>query len=293
MTETNVQAVEPMDPKTPETNLNHLFETVSSSPAGLTSAEAQKRLQQYGPNSIEEKQESTLLQLLRFFWGPIPWMIEVAAALSMVLRHWDDLTIILVLLVFNAAVGFWQEHKAANAVSALKKQLALKARVKRDGEWTETDAAALVPGDVVRLRLGDIIPADVRLIEGDYLSVDQSALTGESLPVDKAVGDQAYSSSIAKQGEMDALITATGSNTYFGKTAKLVSSAKSVSHFQQAVLTIGNYLIYISLGLAALLVVTMLERGASPITLIQFTLILVVAAIPVAMPAVLSVTMAD
>ena len=281
-----------MEPETQETGLQSLFEEFSSTPWGLSSAEAQERLRKYGPNAIEEKKESTLLKFLSFFWGPIPWMIEVAAALSLVLQHWADLTIILVLLVFNAVVGFWQEHQAANAVAALKKQLALKARVRRDGEWAEIAAAGLVPGDVVRLRLGDIIPADVILIEGDYLSVDQSALTGESLPVDKGAGDQAYSSSIARQGEMAALVTATGSNTFFGKTARLVSSAKSVSHFQKAVLTIGNYLIYISLGLAAMLVITMLERGAHPITLIQFTLILVVAAIPVAMPAVLSVTMA-
>ncbi len=279
-------------PENPQADVESYFEELSSSRDGLSSEEAQIRLQQYGPNALEEKKESTLLKLLSYFWGPIPWMIEVAAALSLVLQHWADLTIILVLLVFNAVVGFWQEHQAASAVAALKKQLALRAKVKRDGEWTEIDAANLVPGDLVRMRLGDIIPADVRLIEGDYLSVDQSALTGESLPVDKGVGDEAYSSSIAKQGTMEALVTATGANTYFGRTAKLVSSAKSVSHFQKAVLTIGNYLIYISLGLAALLVTTMLMRGAKPITLIQFTLILVVAAIPVAMPAVLSVTMA-
>ena len=198
----------------------------------------------------------------------------------------------LILLVFNAVVGFWQEHQAANAVDALKKQLALKARVKRDGQWAEIDAVNLVPGDIVRLRLGDIIPADVRLVEGEYLSVDQSALTGESLPVDKNVGDAAYSSSIAKQGEMVALVTATGADTFFGKTAKLVSTAQSVSHFQKAVLTIGDYLIYLSLGLAAILLLTMLYRGESVLTLFQFALILVVAAIPVAMPAVLSVTMA-
>ena len=188
------------------------------------------------------------MTFLGFFWGPIPWMIEAAAVLSAAVGHWVDLTIISVLLLFNAAVGFWQEHQAANAVDALKKQLAIKARVKRDGQWTEIDSVNLVPGDIVRLRLGDIIPADVRLIEGDYLSVDQSALTGESLPVDKKTGDTAYSSSIAKQGEMVAVATATGTDTYFGKTAKLVSTAKSVSHFQRAVLMIGDYLIYLSLG---------------------------------------------
>jgi H+-transporting ATPase len=263
-----------------------------TTPEGLSREEAEKRLAQYGPNALEEEKVNPLLKFLSYFWGPIPWMIEVAAILSAVVRHWVDLIIILVLLAFNAVVGFWQEHQASNAVEALKKQLALRARVKRDGNWTEVDATILVPGDVIRLRLGDIIPADVKLAEGDYLSVDQSALTGESLPVDKKTGDVAYSGSIARQGEMLALVTATGPNTYFGKTAKLVSTAKSVSHFQRAVLTIGDYLIYLSLGLAAVLVLSMLFRGASLLTLFQFALILIVAAIPVAMPAVLSVTMA-
>ena len=284
---------EPIPPEgTANPNLNALFQELASSPEGLTGAEAKKRLEQYGPNALEDKKQSALLMFLGYFWGPIPWMIEVAAVLSAVVGHWVDLIIISVLLAFNAVVGFWQEHQAANAVDALKKQLALKARVRRDGQWTEIDAVNLVPGDIVRLRLGDIIPADVRLTEGDYLSVDQSALTGESLPVDKNVGDIAYSSSVAKQGEMVALVTATGASTYFGKTAKLVSSAKSVSHFQKAVLTIGDYLIYLSLGLAAVLLLTMLVRGEPVLTLFQFALILVVAAIPVAMPAVLSVTMA-
>jgi H+-transporting ATPase len=272
--------------------LSKWWERMNSSSDGLSQAEAERRLAQYGPNALEEKKVNPVLEFLSYFWGPIPWMIEIAAILSALLQHWVDLIIILALLVFNAVVGFWQEHQAANAVEALKKQLALKARVKRDGEWMEVDATGLVPGDVVRLRLGDIIPADVKLAQGDYLSVDQSALTGESLPVDKKPGDEAYSGSIAKQGEMVALVTATGANTYFGKTARLVSEAKSVSHFQQAVLTIGDYLIYLSLGLAAALVVAMLIRGASILTLVQFTLILIVAAIPVAMPAVLSVTMA-
>jgi len=282
----------PVDVSVSKPDLGSLFKELASSPDGLSGTEAKKRLEKYGPNALEEKKESPLLKFLGYFWGPIPWMIEVAAVLSAIVGHWVDLIIILVLLVFNAVVGFWQEHQAANAVAALKQQLALKARVKRDGQWAEIDAVNLVPGDIVRLRLGDIIPADVRLAEGDYLSVDQSALTGESLPVEKRVGDIAYSSSVAKQGEMVALVTATGADTYFGKTAKLVSTARSVSHFQKAVLTIGDYLIYLSLGLAAVLLLTMLIRGEPVLTLVQFALILVVAAIPVAMPAVLSVTMA-
>ncbi len=273
-------------------SLDSLFKTLDSSSDGLSSAEAQKRLEQYGANSFQEKKDNPVLKFLGYFWGPIPWMIEVAAVLSAAVQHWVDFIIICVLLLFNAMVGFWQEHQAANAVDALKKQLALKARIKRDGNWSEEDAAILVPGDIIRLRLGDIIPADIKLAEGDYLSVDQSALTGESLPVDKKIGDVGYSGSVVKQGEMVALVVATGANTFFGKTAKLVSTAKSVSHFQRAVLTIGNYLIYLSLALAAVLIVAMLIRGAAFLTLLQFALILIIAAIPVAMPAVLSVTMA-
>lgn len=204
----------------------------------------------------------------------------------------DDFVIILALLVFNGVIGFWQEFKAANALEALKKQLALKARAFRDGQWLAIPAAELTPGDVIGIRLGEIIPADVKLFQGDFLSVDQSALTGESLAVNKKVGDVAYSGSVAKQGEMEALVTATGANTFFGRTAKLVQTAGAVSHFQKAVLQIGDYLIYLSLGLVAVLILVQLQRGTPALTLIQFALILTVASIPVAMPAVLSVTMA-
>jgi H+-transporting ATPase len=270
-----------------------LFKTLGSSATkGLSNQEAAQRLEHYGLNALEEKHVSPLLKFLGYFWGPIPWMIEVAAVLSAIVRHWSDFAIIVALLIFNAVVGFWQEYKAGNAVEALKKSLALRSRVLRDGQWREIEAKELVPGDVIRLRLGDIIPADAKLVDGDYLSIDQSALTGESLPVSKKVGDMAYSGSVAKQGEMVALVTGTGSNTYFGRTAKLVESAKTVSHFQKAVLRIGDYLIYLSLGLVVVLVVVQVFRHAPLLELVQFALILVVASIPVAMPAVLSVTMA-
>jgi H+-transporting ATPase len=269
-----------------------LFQELGSAEAGLSSAEAAKRLETHGYNELSEQKVNPLVKFLGYFWGPIPWMIEVAAILSLVVRHWADFVIIVVLLLFNAVVGFWQEHKAANALEALKGQLALQARARRDGAWRQIPARELVPGDVVRLRLGDIIPADVILFDGDYLSVDQSALTGESLPVNKKVGETAYSGSVARQGEMVAVVTATGADTYFGRTAKLVESAGAVSHFQRAVLTIGDYLIYLSLGLVGVLVVAQIVRHAPLLELAQFALILAVAAIPVAMPAVLSVTMA-
>ncbi len=287
-----VESTPVSDEQAKKQTVEELFGRLSSGAEGLGAEEAARRLERYGPNALVERRRSLLLQFLGYFWGPIPWMIEVAAVLSAAVGHWVDLGIILVLLVFNAMVGFWQEYQAANAVEELKSQLALEARVRRDGRWGQVAARELVPGDVVRLRLGDVVPADVKLFDGEYLSVDQSALTGESLPVNLESGDVAYSGSVAKQGEMGALVVATGGDTFFGKTARLVSSAAPVSHFQKAVLTIGDYLIYLSLGLAAVLFVAMLFRGEKALDLLQFALILIVAAIPVAMPAVLSVTMA-
>jgi len=278
--------------KAEKTPIPELMKSLSSSEQGLSESEVRERLQQYGYNEIAEKKINPFFKLLGYFWGPIPWMIEVAAILSMVVKRWADFIIIVVLLAFNAVVGFWQEYKAGNAVEALKKQLALKTRAMRDGNWQEVDAKEIVPGDIIRLRLGDVIPADAKLIEGDYLSVDQSGLTGESLPVNKKKGDIIYSGSVAKQGEMVALVISTGVNTFFGRTAKLVESAGAVSHFQKAVLHIGDYLIYLSLALVSVLILVELGRGMAVLDLIQFALILTVASIPVAMPAVLSVTMA-
>ncbi|HUC48079.1 MAG TPA: plasma-membrane proton-efflux P-type ATPase [Xanthobacteraceae bacterium] len=265
---------------------------VEPSPDGLSTAEAQHRLAQYGENALAEHHVSVLERLARFFWGPIPWMIEIAAVLSGALRHWNDLAIILTMLFINAGVGFWQEFKADNAIALLKQRLALKARVKRDGAWQDIQARLLVPGDLILIKLGNVVPADAKLVGDGYVSVDQSALTGESLPVDKKAGDDAYSGSIAKQGEMEARVTATGMKTYFGKTASLVQQAGTVSHFQRAVLRIGNFLILITAGLVAVIVIAGLFRHNPPLELVQFALILAVASIPVALPAVLSVTMA-
>ena len=265
---------------------------LATSPDGLTQDEAQKRLAQYGPNEIEEKKTNELLKFLSYFWGPIPWMIEAAVILSAIARHWPDFGIILLLLLANAVVGFWEEHQAGNAIAALKATLAIKARVKRDGKWINPLARELVPGDVIRVRLGDIVPADARLLEGDSIQVDQSALTGESLPAAREAGEAIFSGSIVRQGEIGALVYATGVNTYFGKTAELVQGAQTVSHFQRAVLKIGDYLIILAVALVALIITVALFRGDPILTTLQFALVLTVAAIPVAMPTVLSVTMA-
>jgi H+-transporting ATPase len=265
---------------------------LGSSPDGLSQAEATKRLAQYGPNEIEEKKANEFLKLLTYFWGPIPWMIEVAVVLSGVLRHWPDFFIILVLLFANAMVGFLEEHSAGKAIDALKAQLAVKARVVRDGKWTTPASAELVPGDVIRMRLGDVVPADARLLDGDPVEVDESALTGESLPATRKPGDAVFSGSIIRQGEIGAMVYGTGANTYFGKTAELVQDVQTVSHFQKAVLRIGKFLIMLALCMVAVITVVSIIRGEPILTTLQFVLVLTVAAIPVAMPTVLSVTMA-
>ncbi|MFB1486002.1 MULTISPECIES: plasma-membrane proton-efflux P-type ATPase [unclassified Thiocapsa] len=274
---------------------------LATSPKGLSPDEAKGRLEKVGPNAIIAREENRWSKLLGYFWGPIPWMIEAAALISLVRRDWPDFAVVTGLLLYNAAVGFWQDNKAANALAALKKGLALKARALRGGQWLSVDAADLVPGDVVMVAAGEIVPADCLLIEGEYLSVDQSALTGESLPVSKRVGDSAYSGSIAKQGTMTAAVTATGNQTFFGRTAKLVASAGSKSHSEQAVLQIGDFLILLAAALAVVLVGFQVYRdvvvadvwGWDTIGAIaQFVLVLLIASVPVAMPAVMSVTMA-
>jgi H+-transporting ATPase len=273
-------------------SLKEVESHLESSPEGLSDAEVQKRLVQYGYNEIVEKKVNPFIAFLKYFWGPIPWMIEAAAILSVLVRHWEDFYIILVLLVANAVVGFWEEYQAGNAIAALKAKLAVKARVRRNGTWTLVAARELVPGDIIRVRLGDIVPADARILGNDPVEVDQSALTGESLPVARSNGETVFSGSIIRQGESEALVFGTGQHTYFGKTAQLVQEAHTVSHFQKAVLKIGDYLIAIAVVLVVLILAVALFRGDRLTTTLQFALVLTVAAIPVAMPTVLSVTMA-
>lgn len=273
-------------------SVEDVFKELESSLNGLTHQEAEKRLAKFGPNKIPEKKRSLFLKVLRCFWGPIPWMIETAAVISAVLHHWPEFYIIFILLLTNSLVQFFEEFQAGNAIRALKKNLALKSLVKRDGKWESVDAEQLIPGDIVRIKLGNIIPADGKLIEGNYINIDQSALTGESLPINKKGGDIVYSGSVVRQGEMIMIVTATGIETFFGKTVKLVGEAKSVSHFQKAILNIGNFLIVISLTLSVILIVAELIRGNSFLHILQYILLLLVASIPVALPTILSIAMA-
>lgn len=274
-------------------SIDDAFKSLDANPdTGLSQADAEQRLARYGPNLLPEENSGLLKQMLGYFWGPIPWMIEAAAILSAIVGRWDDFALIMAMLLINAGIGFFQERSASSALGALKKQLALKARVLRDGQWREADAGTLVPGDILRLRLGDVVPADVKLFGEGFLSVDQAALTGESLPVSLEAGKPAYSGSMIKQGEMRAVAVATGQNTYLGRTAGLVQEAGAVSHFQKAVIQVGDFLILVAIFLAIVLFGVELYRGEPLLRLLAFILVLVVASIPVAMPAVLSVTLA-
>jgi len=286
-----------IDKETAEkTAIDGLLKHLESDPKkGLTSQEVEKRLAEYGPNELEEKHESIFMKLLKNFYGPIPIMIEAAALLSAISCAWNDFSVIMFLLIMNALIDFLQSRKADSAIAALKASLASKSKALRNGVWAEIEAKVLVPGDIIRLRLGDVLPADIKLMEGDYLLVDEAALTGESLPVEKHVGDVAYSGAIAKQGEMNALVYGTGVNTFFGRTAKLVAEAKTKSHFQAAVTKIGQYLIALNFILIAVVLLDAVFFGKHDVNWwkeITFCLVLTVAAIPVALPAVLSVTMA-
>jgi len=283
-----------------ETPVDDVIEQLGSSRDGLSADEAGKRLKQYGANALTTRGESRLHKLLMFFWGPIPWMIEAAAVLSIIVGDWEDLGIILFLLAFNAIIGFTEENRAANALNALKGALALKARVKREGKWQDVAADTLVPGDIVQLKLGDVIPADCKLIDGDYISIDQASLTGESLPVTKKPGDVAYSGSVAKQGEMVALVTTTGAHTFFGRTARLVAGAGIKSSLQRNIERYSDYLIYLALALSIVLIGFSVWRDfelggfqlSDILRLVNYVLLLVIATIPVATPTVVSVTLA-
>lgn len=224
-----------------EMSAAELLDKLHSGPEGLSHQEAANRLKSVGPNALQERRQSPWLKFIRYFWGPIPWMIETAAILSAVVQHWADLAIICVLLLTNAVIGFWQEFKADNAIALLKKKLALEAMVRRAGDWMTLPARDLVPGDLVRIRLGDVVPADLKLMKAERLSIDQSALTGESLPVEKHASDPAFSGSVVQRGEADGVVTATGGHTFFGKTARLVQKARGSSHYQKAVLRIGHF----------------------------------------------------
>ncbi|GLU01169.1 hypothetical protein SLE2022_184910 [Rubroshorea leprosula] len=280
--------------------VSEVFEQLKCSSKGLTSEEGTHRHQVFGPNKLEEKKESKILKFLGFMWNPLSWVMEAAAIMAIVMANgdnkppdWQDFVGIVVLLLINSTISFIEENNAGNAAAALMAGLAPKTKVLRDGQWSEQDAAILVPGDIITIKLGDIIPADARLLEGDPLKIDQSALTGESLPVTKNPSDEVFSGSTCKQGEIEAVVIATGVRTFFGKAAHLVDSTNQVGHFQKVLTAIGNFCIcsiFIGLFIEAVVMYGIQHRKYRDG--IDNLLVLLIGGIPIAMPTVLSVTMA-
>ncbi|KAH0652550.1 hypothetical protein KY289_030228 [Solanum tuberosum] len=280
--------------------IEEVFEQLKCSREGLTSDEGANRLQIFGPNKLEEKKESKLLKFLGFMWNPLSWVMEAAAIMAIALANgngkppdWQDFVGIVCLLVINSTISFIEENNAGNAAAALMAGLAPKTKVLRDGRWSEQEAAILVPGDIISVKLGDIVPADARLLEGDPLKIDQSALTGESLPVTKNPGDEVFSGSTCKQGELEAVVIATGVHTFFGKAAHLVDSTNNVGHFQKVLTAIGNFCICsIAIGMLVEIIVMYPIQHRKYRDGIDNLLVLLIGGIPIAMPTVLSVTMA-
>ncbi|KAL6506106.1 ATPase 8, plasma membrane-type [Orobanche hederae] len=280
--------------------IEEVFTHLKCSREGLSSDEGAKRLEIFGPNKLEEKKESKFLKFLGFMWNPLSWVMESAAVMAILLANgggkppdWQDFVGIVVLLIINSTISFIEENNAGNAAAALMAGLAPKTKVLRDGKWTEQEASILVPGDLISVKLGDIIPADARLLEGDPLKIDQSALTGESLPVTKNPGDEVFSGSTCKQGEIEAVVIATGVHTFFGKAAHLVDSTNNVGHFQKVLTAIGNFCICsIAVGMVIEIVVMYPIQQREYRQGIDNLLVLLIGGIPIAMPTVLSVTMA-
>jgi H+-transporting ATPase len=255
-----------------------------ASVAGLSSAEAQQRFQQYGPNAVPEEHSRPFLLFLRKLWGPVPWMLEVSIVLELVLGRYMDAIITSILLVVNALLSFIQENRAQNALALLRQGLNINARVLRDGRWQLLPAQQLVPGDVVHLRVGDVVPADLQMF-GGQVAIDQSALTGESTPADVGIGGTAYAGSVVRRGEATGKVTATGTQTYYGKTAELVHTAQTVSHLEQIILNVVKYLVALDVILVVAIVIYALVTNLSLAEVFPFALILLVASVPVALPA--------
>ncbi|WVQ73411.1 plasma-membrane proton-efflux P-type ATPase [Cryptococcus sp. DSM 104548] len=281
--------------------MEEVLQLLQCTESGLTQAEATDRIGIFGPNKLEEKSENAFLQFLSFMWNPLSWVMEGAALVAIALSNgggtppdWQDFVGIVLLLFINSTIGFIEERNAGNAVKALMDSLAPKARVKRDGAWSEIESAELVPGDLIAFKHGDICAADCRLVDAIDVSMDQAALTGESLPVGKKLGDECFSGSTCKQGEAEGIVIATGPNTFFGRAATLVGQDNDqTGHLQMVLARIGTFCL-VSIGIFVLLEILILyadfrysyRRGLNNI------LVLLIGGIPIAMPTVLSVTLA-
>ncbi|MDD1758063.1 MAG: plasma-membrane proton-efflux P-type ATPase [Methanotrichaceae archaeon] len=258
---------------------------------GLSSKEGQERRKEYGYNQVLEKKDNPFLRLARHFWGITPWMLEITIILTMLLGRYLEAYIVIGLLLFNAALSFFQEEKANSALLFLKQNLHIKARVNRDGKWLHIPAIELVPGDLVRLRAGDFVPADVKVQDGST-DADQSALTGESLPATKGINDILFSGSVIRRGEVTAVVTAIGAKTYFGRTIQLVQTARPKLHMEEVTTEVVKWLLLmVGVFLLAGLSVSAL-RGQEFSVLLPLMVVLLLSAVPVALPTMFTITMA-
>ena len=258
---------------------------------GLTHAEVDVRRKEHGYNEVPEQQGHPVLRFLGKFWGVSAWMLELIIVLSAVLRKYSDLVVVSALLVVNAVLSFMQEHRAAGVVEALRRRLQVSARVLREASWQVIPARDLVPGDIVRVRPGDIIPADVKLLTG-ALSIDQSALTGESKDADKAPGDVLSSGSVVRRGEGNGVVMLTGAQTYFGRTTELVQEARPKLHIEAVVTKVVRWLFVIVGVLLVVVIVMALLRGARLLEVVPLMLVLLMSAVPVALPVMFTVSLA-
>ncbi|MCW4047670.1 MAG: HAD-IC family P-type ATPase [Candidatus Bathyarchaeota archaeon] len=266
--------------------------TPSQSNVGLTREEVEKRIQQYGKNVVSEAQPRMISSLLRKFWGIVPWMLEVAIVITLIIGNIAEAVLIAILLVFQALLGFYREQHAKRAVALLKQRLSVMAHVKRDGKWQKILSSELVPDDLIHLEGGDMVPADIKNIEGNVLA-DQSTLTGESLPIEIKPGSTVYAGSLISQGEAIGIVTATGDKTYYGKTANLVRLAQRPLLLQRLATEIARYLLAIDILLAIGALIAMIYLAFAPLSMVLFILMLLVLSVPVALPAMstLSATM--
>ncbi len=273
--------------------VENAFLDLKSGREGLSSGDAEQRLEKFGYNQIPEKRENYLLLFVRKFYGPVQLLLWIVILLSYLLGHIADFYIITALLVFNAIVGFVEEYRADNSVRALKSMLTSRAKVLRDRHWTQVSAETLVPGDVIRIRIGDIVPADAMIIESDLLEIDEAIITGESMPVEKEVGSQVYQATVVKRGEATCIVNATGTGTRYGKTAELVKSAKPRSHLEDVIMGFVKYLVA---GDAAVVLIMFLygffrlHLGLG--VMVPFLLVIFIASVPVALSAAFTVAMA-
>jgi len=273
-------------------SIDDAYKALSTSTNGLTEDEARNRVREFGYNELPEKRRNPFLDFLARYWGPMPWLLELTMVLSYVIGHYLEAVIVFGLLTTNAVIGFHHTRSSLRALELLKNRLAIKAKVLRSGQWVVGDAREVVPGDTIQIGLGDLVPADAKIVAGE-VSIDQSALTGESLPVTARQSGILYSGSIVKRGEAKALVLNTGANTYFGKTAELVSIAKPISHQQQIMSAIVKYAMYVSiLALGVVIVDAVLTRVVDALTILRFALIFLMGSVPVALPAVFAIVLA-